>query len=203
MAKVIKFPVSAPEKLGLKKARKRKKPDPEDLGQLNLFNQIVAEPRVRRLNEGGGFFEQALELDEQGDASAEQLYLKAIEAGESVANAYCNLGILMNAREEHAKAVDYLTRCLQENPRHYEAHYNLGNLYSELGNFSLSKMHYEVSTELEPTFPNGYYNLGLVLISMHEYDQASKAILRYIALSPESDHTVAHDLLKTLKTLGA
>ncbi len=203
MAKVIKFPVNPPEKLGLKKARKRKKPDAEDLGQLNLFNQIIAEPRVLRLGEISNFFEQALELDELGDAAAENLYLKAIEAGESVANAYCNLGILMNTQKEHAKAVDYLTRCLQESPRHYEAHYNLGNLYSELGNFSLSKMHYEVSTEIEPTFPNGYYNLGLVLISMHEYDHASKAILKYITLSPESDHSVAHDLLKTLKTLGA
>lgn len=203
MAKVIKFPVKPPEKLGLKKARKRRRPDPEDLGQLNLFNQIVAEPRVRRLGDQGGFFEQALEQDELGDASAENLYLKAIEAGESVANAYCNLGIMMNARNEHAKAVNYLTQCLQENPRHYEAHYNLGNLYSELGNFQLSRMHYEVSTEIEPTFPNGYYNLGLVLISMQEYDQATKAILKYITLSPESDHSVAHDLLKTLKTLGA
>lgn len=203
MAKVIKFPVSPPEKLGLKKARKRKKPDPEDLGQLNLFNQIVAEPRIQKFSDGGSFFERALELDEQGDDTAENLYLKAIEAGESISNAYCNLGILMNSKGAHAKAVDYLTRCLQESPRHYEAHYNLGNLYSELGNFSLSKMHYEVSTEIEPTFPNGYYNLGLVLISMHEYDQATKAILRYITLSPDSDHSVAHDLLKTLKTLGA
>ena len=203
MAKVIKFPISPPEKLGLKKARKRKNPDPEDLGQLNLFNQIVAEPRVLKFSERSGFFEQALEMDERGDASAENLYLKAIEAGESVANAYCNLGILMNAKGEHAKAVDYLSRCLREHPRHYEAHYNLGNLYAELGNFALSKMHYEVSTEIEPTFPNGYYNLALVLISMHEYDLASKAILRYITLSPGSDHTVAHDLLKTLKTLGA
>ena len=203
MAKVIKFPVNAPEKLGHKKARKRKKPDPEDLGQLNLFNQIVPEPRVLRFHEGKGFFEQALRHDEMGDASAENLYLKAIEAGESVANAYCNLGILMSTQGKHARAVDYLTRCLRENPRHYEAHYNLGNLYSEVGNYALARMHYEVSTEVEPEFPNGYYNLGLVLISLHEYEQATRANNRYISLSPESDHSVAHDLLKTLKTLGA
>lgn len=203
MAKVIKFPVKAPEKLGLKKARKSRKPDPEDLGQLNLFNQIISEPRVLKFDDGHGFFEQALHHDEMGDASAENLYLKAIEAGESVANAYCNLGILMNSQGKHAKAVDYLTRCLQESSRHYEAHYNLGNLYSEIGNFSLARMHYEVSTEIEPDFPNGYYNLGLVLISMHEYELATRAINRYINLTPESDHSVAHDLLKTLKTLGA
>ncbi|MEM9324681.1 MAG: tetratricopeptide repeat protein [Bacteroidota bacterium] len=202
MAKVIKFPVEPPRKLGPKKVHKRKKADPEDHGQLNLFNQIVAETRVRSLQSGNDFFEEALALDDQGDPFAENMYLRAIEHEQSIADAYCNLGILMSRREEYAKAVDYLTKSLAVNPRHFEAHYNLANVYSDLGNFGLAKMHYEISTEIAPSFPNSYYNLGLVLVSLKQYDAAAQVIQQYIELSPDYNHEVAHDLIRTLKDFG-
>ena len=51
---------------------------------------------------------------------------------------------------DYTKALDYLTQCLQRNPRHFEAHYNLGNVYSELGNLDLAKVHYELSMKQLP-----------------------------------------------------
>lgn len=198
MAKIIQFPVVSPAKLGPRKVRKSKRKDPEDFGQLNLFSQIIPDQRVRSINNGESFFEAALILDEKGDKSAESLYLKAIEAGQSLPDAYCNLGIIMSGKEEYAKAVDFLTKCLKEDPRHFEAHYNLGNVYSDMGNYALAKMHYEVSTEIEPDFPNSFYNLGLVLISLRAYKEASVAINKYIQLSPGYDHAVASDLVNTL-----
>ncbi len=202
MAKVIKFPVEPPRKLGPKKVHKRKKNDPEDHGQLNLFNQIVPETRIRSLVDGNDFFEEALSLDEKGDPYAENMYLKAIENDQAVADAYCNLGILMSRRDEYAKAVDYLTKSLAENPRHFEAHYNLANVYSDMGNYALAKTHYEISTEIAPEFPNSYYNLGLVLVSLKQYDAAAQVIQQYIELSPGYDHGVANDLIRTLKDFG-
>ena len=202
MAKVIKFPVEPPRKLGPKKVHKRKKSDPEEHGQLNLFNQIVPETRIRSLINGNDFFEEALALDEKGDPYAENMYLKAIENNQSVADAYCNLGILNSRREEYVKAVDYLTKSLTVNPRHFEAHYNLANVYSDMGNFRLAKTHYEISVQIAPDFPNSYYNLGLVLVSLKQYDAATKVIEQYIELSPGYDHEVAHDLIKTLKNFG-
>jgi hypothetical protein len=44
----------------------------------------------------------------------------------------------------------------------------LGNLYFEGDNLRLAKMHYELAAEINPIFPNLYFNLGLVLGLMEE-----------------------------------
>lgn len=200
-ARVIQFPVAAPQKLGPQKVKQRKKskPNPEDLGQLSLFEQGG---RVVNLPKGEGFFDEALRLDETSDPEAEKYYLLAIEHGERIEDSWCNLGILKSQQGQTAASIDYLTRCLQVNPRHFEAHYNLGNVYSDLGNFLLAKNHYEVAVAIMPEHPNTYYNLGLALISLKKYPEAIQTITKYLKLAPESDHGVASELLKTLKALA-
>ncbi len=196
MGKIIKFPVTPPEKLGARKVRRRK--NLEAYGQLNLFDQskIISFPQK------GNYFEEALALDEQGDPRAIEFYLQAVDQNQSRADAFCNLGILMSQREELTKAVDFLTKCLKENPRHFEAHYNLANVYSDKGSYDLAKMHFEIAIEIEPRFPNSHYNLGLVHISLRNYKEAIPCIDKYIELSPEYDHSVANELLKTLTSIA-
>ncbi|MEQ8582910.1 MAG: tetratricopeptide repeat protein [Marinoscillum sp.] len=203
MARVIKFPVTPPEKLGPKKVkRKKRRPDLEDYGQMNLFAGPAKEGRLVSLPQSDSFFEEALSLDEQNDPEAEKYYLLAIQHDQSVVDAYCNLGILKSQQNELAKSIDYLTKCLELNPRHFEAHYNLANVYSDMGNFPLAKTHYEVSINIDPDFPNGYYNLGLVLISLKKYKEAIDAIDQYIIRSPDNDHKIASELIKTLKSFA-
>ena len=202
MTKVVQFPVSPPAKLGHRKARRRKKPNLEDLGQLNLFDQVPDNTPVLTLPKSNSFFEEAVMLDEQGDQNAEKYYLLAIENNESVEDALCNLGILKSSQGDLTKSIDYLTQCLKKSPRHFEAHYNLGNVYSELGNLELAKVHYELSTEIEPGYPNSFYNLGLVLISMKQYKEAIQSINKYVDLAPNSEHQVANELIETLNSIA-
>lgn len=197
MAKIVKFPIQAPEKKGLKKARKRRKPDPEDYGQLNLFDQSKVISFTTN-----SYFEEALALDEMNDPRAEEYYLKAIENNESTADAHCNLGIRYSLQEDYVKAVDQLTKCLKVAPRHFEAHYNLANIYSDKGNLELAKMHYQLAIEIEPDFPNSYYNLGLVYITEKKYMEAIDVINKYIQMSPENDHKTSFELLKTLNSIA-
>ena len=202
MTKVVQFPVNTPQKLGPRKARKRRKPNLEDYGQLNIFDQLEDQTPVVSLPQAGSFFEEALELDEAGNPEAEKFYLLAIENEQSIEDAYCNLGILKSAQGDHTKAIDYLTQCLKKNPRHFEAHYNLGNVYSDLGNLELAKVHYELSTQIEPEYPNSFYNLGLVLISMKRYRDAIQSINRFVELAPNTEHQVANELIKTLNAIA-
>ena len=58
-------------------------------GQLNLFRGGGTAKLSRLLTP----FEEALLLHEQGDAKAADSYLEAINDGDNVAEAYCNLGI--------------------------------------------------------------------------------------------------------------
>ena len=66
MGKIVKFPVTPPEKLGARKVRQRKKDKLEEYGQLNLFDPS----RIISFHQTGNFFEEALTLDEQDDPRA-------------------------------------------------------------------------------------------------------------------------------------
>lgn len=193
MAKVIQFPVPNPEKFGFKPVRKRGREETNKHGQLNLFTgaKVVS---LHKLS----LFEQALLLDEQGDSQAAELYQKAIDAGDSVADAYCNLGILESEKKNLTKAVDCFTKSLKADPRHFEAHYNLANVYAEIGNYPLAKVHYQISIEMEPTFPNSHFNLGLTLAMNREIEDAIKSLLHYKSLVALDEQVQAEELISNL-----
>jgi tetratricopeptide (TPR) repeat protein len=199
MAKIIQFPVNpTPEKFGLQRVLKNKGAgNTKRKGQLNLFTT----GKLVKLNQLSSF-EEALILDEQDDKkSARILYLRAIQEEDSVADSFCNLGIIESQEGNYPKAIDCFTQALKNNPRHYEAHYNLANLYAEVGNFLLAKVHYEIAIELEPSFPNSFFNLGLTLAMLKKYADAVKILITYRELSPEDDHQQTNDLIFKLSNM--
>lgn len=199
MGKIIQFSANPdPEKFGLQRARiKTGKEGGKKPSQLNLFTG----GKVIKLNQLTQF-EEALLVEDQGDNRAARLhYLKAIEQGDSIADAYCNLGILESQDGNFSKAIDCFTLCLKNEPRHYEAHYNLANLYAEVGNYALAKLHYQISIEIEPSFSNCYFNLGLTLAMNKEYKEAVAILNQYRQLSPGEDHKQTDDLIFKLSGL--
>jgi tetratricopeptide (TPR) repeat protein len=193
MAKVVKFPQPTPEKFGFKPVRKRRENSGTSQKQLNLF----AGGRVVKLG-NLTTFEEALILDEQANPQAKALYLKAIEEGDCVADAYCNLGILESQDNHHSQAIDYLTMGLKHDPRHFEAHYNLANLYAEVGNLLLAKVHYQMAIQVEPDFPNAHFNLGLTLAMLNESKQAVEELYAYKRLSEKDDLRHVDELIATI-----
>jgi tetratricopeptide (TPR) repeat protein len=198
MGKIIQFTANAaPEKFGLQRARVKKGNERSKRGQLNLFTG----GKLVRLNQLS-VFEEALLIDDQGDKKAARLhYLKAIQEGDCVGDAYCNLGILESQEGNYSKAIDCFTLCLKSEPRHYEAHYNLANLYAEVGNYALAKVHYQISLEIDPTFSNCYFNLGLTLAMNKEYREAVSILTQYRQLTPAEDHQQTNDLIFKLSGL--
>jgi tetratricopeptide (TPR) repeat protein len=194
MAKVIAFPTPSPEKFGFKPARKKKLTDHEKHGQLNLFSG----GKVVSLNKLSTF-DEALLLDDQHDSRAKELYLKAIDQQDSVADAYCNLGILESETKNYTKAIDCFTLSLKEDPRHYEAHYNLANIYAEIGNIPLAKIHYQLSISIEPDFPNSHFNLGLTLAMNKEGAEAIQCLTAYKHLASKEDQVYADELIVSLR----
>lgn len=197
MAKILRLPIKQPAKLGFKRARKRKKKDPERFGQLNLFS--ANKGRILQMPSGLSLFEEALRLDERGHPQAQESYRKAISAGDCLADAYCNLGILESKARRTKKAFDCFTKSLKQNPRHLESHYNLANLYFELENLHLAQQHYEMAAEIDPSFPNVYFNLALVQAINEDLNAAVEALSKYKALVSEEESTKADDLLNSLK----
>lgn len=196
MAKVVKFPDPTPEKFGPQRVRKKKPESSNKAGQLNLFTggKVV---RLHQLSP----FDEALMLDDQGEgASAKLGYQKAIEENDSSADAYCNLGILEFQDGNYPRAIDCFTRCLKDEPRHFEAHYNLANLYAEVGNLALAKFHYQTSIEIEPSFTNSYFNLALTMAMNKEFKEAVNVLNRFLEIAPPEEHRLANELIRQLSS---
>ena len=124
---------------------------------------------------------------------------KAIEEQDCVADAYCNLGIIESQKGNTTKAFDCFTTSLKHDPRHSEAHYNLGNLYFEVNDFRLAQIHYEMAAEVDPSFANVYFNLALVQAINNELAAAISALTKYQELVPEDEGRNADELLRNLK----
>ena len=195
MTKVVKFLPPVPEKFGPQRAhRKKDKKKLDREGQLNLFTggKVV---KLSQLTP----FEEALMLDERGDKNnARVLYLKAVDDNDSLADCLCNLGIIEFHDRQYPKAIDYFTRSLKEDPRHYEAHYNLANLYAEVGDFKLAVFHYQIAIEIEPAFPNSYFNLGLTYALDKDYSRAIGSLTQYKDLVPAEEQHQADELITAL-----
>ncbi len=198
MGQVLKFPVQT-SKLGYKRVRKRAAESPD---QLHLFPRPTGQvlPFAPQLS----VFEQALMLDERGDPAAAEFYAKAIAEQDCVADAYCNLGIIESQGGNTAKAFDCFTTSLKLNPRHSEAHYNLGNLYFDVNDLHLARIHYEMAGQVDPSFANVYFNLGLVQAISNDLAAAINALMRYQELVSEAEGRNVEELLHNLrKSLAA
>ena len=166
-------------------------------GQLNLFQTqqagLIPLPIQRTP------FEEALLLYDAGDPRAAEVFRLAIQETDCVADAYCNLGILAFESERMDEAFDCFTRSLKEDPRHFESHYNLANLYLEIGNHRLAKEHYEIAAKLEPSFPNLYFNLGLAHALQSDLADAVLALRKYCEVVPTDEAQPALDLIGNLE----
>ena len=195
MGQILQFPAPA-SKFGYKRVRKRCAPK-DHPDQLKLFSQPSAQ--ILTFAPSLGSFEQALVLDERGDPQAAELYVKAIEDHDCIADAYCNLGIIESRKGHTAKAFDCFTKSLKQDPRHSEAHYNLANLYFDLNDFRLAQIHYEMAGEVEPSFANIYFNLALVQTINNDASGAIAALHKYQSLVSRDEAQTAEETLRDLR----
>ena len=186
MSKLLPFPAAKarrPPKFGYERVRKR---DRKDRSQLDLFagggGKLLEFPATRP-----GPFEEALALEDGGDeAAARRLYETAVAEGDSVPDAYCNLGVIESKAGGVEQAFGCFRNALKHDQQHWESHYNLANLYFDTEEFRPARVHYELAAEIEPEFRNIYFNLGLVLTIDEEFELAIDALSRYRKLAPSN-----------------
>jgi tetratricopeptide (TPR) repeat protein len=175
--------------------------DAELRGQLNLFpppsGQLI--PIPVKLSP----FAEALLLHERGDPRARECYRRAISEGESVEDAFCNLGILEFEAGNVPRAFDCFTRALRQDARHFESHFNLGNLYFESRDLRLAKLHYEIAAKIEPGCSHLFFNLGLVYAIDGDLTSAIDALTKSKEKAAEEDRRRADELLASLASIIA
>jgi len=168
-------------------------------GQLTLFPEAERQGRLLQLPVRITSFEEALIMHEHGEPRAVELYLQAIQDGECVADAYCNLGILAYEEKDVPKAFDHFTNALKADPRHFEAHFNLAHLYFEAGDVRLAHLHYDLSAVIEPGNASVHFNLGLVSAIEGRIPAAVASLNRAKEFATEEEMPQIDEILAGLK----
>lgn len=196
MGRVIKFPVNASPKFELKAVGSKRSKKGKD-SQLDIF--IPRDSKIVEMSGSLTPFEEALVHDEKGNQKARALYQKAISKNDHPADAWCNLGILEYQEGNKSKAVSCFTHSLKEDPRHFEAHYNLANVYLDLENLELAKLHYEVASEIDPDHADVFYNLAVVYAMQKDFQKAIESLESHLNLVPGKESSDARGFLLSLK----
>jgi len=200
MANIIEFPSQKPQS-GLKRVKKSSQVQLKRTNQMDLFSQKSPETNIYILPSSLTPFEEALMLDEKNDPKAKEAYQNSINLNDSTADAYCNLGILEYESGNTVRAIDSFTKSLKNDPRHFESHYNLANLYAEVGNLPLAKTHYEFALELRPDFPDVCFNLGLVYAMTRDFESALRVLSEYKEMVTDEESTNAEKLIETIRKI--
>ena len=197
MGNVVPFPGNQIPKFGFKRVLRRKSARMEVEGQLNLFRSPEREDgigfgrarqsKVVRFPAGMSPFEEALLLDERDSTMAADKYWKAITVGDNAADAYNNLGVIECLQGNVGKAFNCFTNALETDPHHFEAHYNVGNLYFETGDLRLARFHYEVAAEVRPADPKLFFDLALLHTVNEDFRSAIAALSNYRELARSED----------------
>ena len=96
---------------------------------------------------------------------------------------------LVVGNTDHAVAI--FSQKVKKYPSSAACHTALGRAYKRLGKIDEAKAEFKQATQLEPDFPDGFYELGVVEESDKHWVEASTDFEKYLVLKPESSERQA------------
>ncbi|HKR58288.1 MAG TPA: tetratricopeptide repeat protein [Pyrinomonadaceae bacterium] len=163
--------------------------------QTNLSSEIVGSAEANRA-EARTLLAKGRELyRDDEDAQALEAFQQAAKLDPELPEVHFRLGLAYDAlgQEQEAEgaykqAVETYKKYLviDENEKDPEAHYNLGQTYSGLHLYSEAVREYRQATKLKPDDAAIYYDLGLALMRLAQYDEAAAAFSKSLELDPQN-----------------
>jgi len=164
---------------------------------------VVFDGRTRWNPESGQqlFRFEVADLAERVKPLAERSAREARDAAEELrAEDWYALGCELEAATP-TDARDAYRRAVELDPRHADAHTNLGRLLHEAGELAAAEAHYRLALEAQPSDVTAAFNLGVVLEDRGRPNAAIEAYQRTLAL--DSDCADAHyNLARLYERLG-
>jgi len=93
------------------------------------------------------------------------------------------------------EALEAYRRAVDLDPRHVDAHVNVGRILHEAGDVHEAEAHYRAALALEPEDATAAYNLGVLLEDVGRRTEATRAYLQAIQADPEyadAHYNLAH-----------
>jgi tetratricopeptide (TPR) repeat protein len=130
------------------------------------------------------WFERALTREQRSDvAGACDAYRHAIERDPQMADAYINLGRLLQEQGDTTEAARLYHLAIECAPDDAVAHYNLGIVLEDQRNVAAAVSHYEQALACDPHFADAHFNLGRLLDRLGRRSQAIRHLLTYKRLT--------------------
>jgi tetratricopeptide (TPR) repeat protein len=121
-------------------------------------------------------FAHACELEERADPGAIAAYERAIEADAQLADAYVNLGRLLQERGRPREAEAVYRKGIAQCPAEALLRYNLGVLLDEMGRRPAALQSYQEALALQDDLADCHYNIAL----LYEAAGQRRAALRHL-----------------------
>lgn len=115
-------------------------------------------------------------------AHAETCFQQALQLAPDFAEAYANLGLLMDKQGKAAAAEANYRRSIALKPSYAETHLNLGALLANQKRFNEAEAAYQQSIALSPSSPVGWSNLGALYACMKREIEAEQCYRNGLAL---------------------
>ena len=139
-------------------------------------------------------FDRAMRHHNAGElAQAQKLYRRILKA-EPNHPAVLNLaGVAAFQAGNEKAAIEYLSKAIAVAPDYADAHYNFGNVLSQLGRLADGAESYRAALRLEPKHGDACNNLAAVLRDLGRPEEALASYRKLLALgvnSPETHHSI-------------
>lgn len=172
--------------------------DPQHADALHLLGLLKG--RIGLHVEGIRLIEQAISLNprssiyhnnlgnlkvKRGDKpGAEESYRRAIAEDSRNADAYLNLGMLLDGLSLHAQAHTCFVASLNINPHSLETHMSMGRLEEANNNSQAALQSYANAIRIDARFTRGHLAVGNLYYRLEQLDKAEQSYRAAIAIDP-------------------
>jgi Flp pilus assembly protein TadD len=150
--------------------------------RLTHYQIIAAMIDKERTEAEALFFKGAGYMETGNAAAAEDCFREAVRIAPGFAEAYANLGLLLEKKGDLAAAEQCYRHSLALNPAYAETHLNLGALLANTKRFNEAELAYMQAILLRQDSPAGWSNLGVLYACMKREDEAERCYRTALAL---------------------
>jgi predicted O-linked N-acetylglucosamine transferase (SPINDLY family) len=137
--------------------------------------------------DANSIFQSALRCHQAGDLlQAENLYRETIQYNPYHADAYYNLGIILQSRAGIHGAISCYETAVQLNPDLTDAYYNLGIAYAKIFEYKKASAYYMEAIKKNPSDFEAFSNLAGILCEQGKWNESEACFRKALEIYPSS-----------------